>query len=79
MVHSFFIFRFYVSEAGEGFKGLECGLWMYCLFLTFQDRVCIPGEREPEVQKGLGVGFVQKTTKQCRSRDKVVRTSSVPR
>lgn len=64
---------------GRDLRGLECGLWMYCLFLTFEDRVCVPGEREPEVQKGLGVGFVQKTTKQCRSCDKVVRASSAPR
>lgn len=32
-----------------------------------------------EVQKGPGAGFVQKTTKQCRSHDKVVRASSAPR
>lgn len=63
---------------GRDLRGLKCGLWMYCLFLKFEDRVCLPGEREPEVQKGPGAGFVQKTTKQCRSRDKVVRPSSAP-
>lgn len=64
---------------GRDLRGLKCGLWMYCLFLKFEDRVCLPGEREPEVQKGPGVEFVQKTTKQCRSHDKVVRASSAAR
>lgn len=64
---------------GSYLRWLKCRLWMYCLFLKFEDRICLPGEREPEVQKGSGVGFVQKTTKQCRSCDKVVRASSAPR
>lgn len=64
---------------GRDLRGLKCGLWMYCLFLKFEERVCLPVERKPEVQEGPGVGFVQKTTKQCRSRDKVVRASSAPR
>lgn len=64
---------------GSDMRGLKCGLWMYCLFLIFEERVCLSGEREPEVQKGPGAGFVQKTTKQCRSCDKVLRTSSALR
>lgn len=64
---------------GRDLRRLKCGLQMYCLFLKFEDRVCLPGAREMEVQKGPGTGFVQKTTKQCRSHDKVVRASSAPR
>ena len=52
---------------------MEYGLWIYCLFLKFEDGDCLPGERELEVQEGPGVGAVQKTTKQRRSHDKVVR------
>lgn len=55
---------------GRDLRGLKCRLWMYCLFLKFEERVCLPVEGEPEVQKGPGVGFVQKTTKQYRSCDK---------
>lgn len=54
-------------------RGLEYKLWMCCLFLKFEDRDCLPGERELEVQEGPGVGAVQKTTKQCRSHVEVVR------
>lgn len=61
-------------RSGEGFEGL--GIWtrdVYCLFLKFENGDCLPGEGELEVQEGPGVGAVQKTTKQYRSRDKVVR------
>lgn len=54
-------------------SGLEYGLWMYCLFLQFEGRDCLLGKGEPKIQECPGVGAVQKTTKHCRSYDKVIR------
>lgn len=60
-------------RSGEGFEGT--GVWTMDVlpFRKFEDGDCLPREREAEVQEGPGVGAVQKTMKQCRSRDKVVR------